>query len=81
MQQCNHFAFDALARAGIATGDFSPPSAPIRPAYTFQVLSGKKVTAAQWPPTECMKRKGIEFKDNVIETVEGVIQNVRKRFK
>lgn len=57
-RQCNNFALEVLTRAGISVREFMPPNGPVRPAYTYVQLSGKKIPAADFPPYECLPGTG-----------------------
>ncbi len=46
---------------------------PVRPAYTYKVLSGEAVKAAEWPPLECMKRM---LPEDLQQTIDNTIQQI-----
>lgn len=57
-RQCNNFALEVLTRAGIAIAEFLPSNGPVRPAYTYEKLSGQTVPAARYPPYDCLPVTG-----------------------
>lgn len=66
-RQCNNFALDVLMRAGLPTAQFTPASGPVRPSFTYTVLSGRHVPAADWLPTQCLP-----VTREIHETVDGI---------
>ncbi|SHE71934.1 hypothetical protein SAMN05444273_102364 [Litoreibacter ascidiaceicola] len=75
-RQCNNFALEILTRAGISIREYIPPNGPVRPAYTFTVLSGRHVPAADFPPYECLPVTGDAIR-GAREAKENVSQGTR----